>query len=133
MKTIEIRNPLLPLLAGSAFSAFMFATLMIQNWDLSDFLKPLSVLGLLLALFTAGYVLFDLIESRHVEFEGRVTDYNNGRLSLKTREGKVKRYRLPAREIPPGESGELLEAGNQVKATVTKRTGQLLTLEVLSG
>ncbi|MBV6712216.1 hypothetical protein [Paenibacillus chitinolyticus] len=133
MKTIEIRNPLLPLLAGSVFSAFMFATLMIQSWELSAYLKPLTVLGLLFALFTAGYVLFDLIESRHVEFEGRVTDYNNGRLSLKTREGKVKRYKLPSREIPPGESEELLEPGNQVKATVTKRTGQLLTLEVLSG
>ncbi|SEG37163.1 hypothetical protein [Paenibacillus sp. UNC499MF] len=133
MKTIEIRNPLLPLLAGSLFSVFMFVTLMIQSWDQPASLRPLIVLGLLFALFTAGCVLLDMIESRHVEFEGRVTAYNNGRLSLKTREGKVKRYRLPSKEIPPGESGELLEAGNQVKATVTKRTGQLLALEVLSG
>ncbi|MFS0840042.1 hypothetical protein [Paenibacillus sp. 1P03SA] len=133
MKTIEIRNPLLPLLAGSLFSVFMFVTLMIQSWDQPASLRPLIVLGLLFALFTAGCVLFDMIESRHVEFEGRVTSYDNGRLSLKTREGKVKRYRLPSKEIPPGESGELLEAGNQVKATVTKRTGQLLALEVLSG
>lgn len=133
MKTIEIRNPLLPLLAGSSFSVFMFVTLMIQSWDQPASLRPLIVLGLLFALFTAGCVLFDMIESRQVEFEGRVTAYDNGRLSLKTREGKVKRYRLPSREIPPGESGELLEAGNQVKATVTKRTGQLLALEILSG